>query len=136
MRFQRREPLSRQSVAINRWGRYGPALLASIIAASLLSGAGSAAPTSGAPGSCAALVLVSALSCFPDAPEKALVPQYCEVCHDLNWIVRSGGTKEGWEDRLVRMIRAGATIPRNQIPALAAYLAKAFPPRARPQEAP
>ena len=70
---------------------------------------------------------------LPNAPEKALVLQYCMVCHDLDWIARSGGTKEGWERRLVRMIRAGATIPRDQISAVAAYLAKALPERPRPQ---
>jgi hypothetical protein len=73
---------------------------------------------------------------LPNAPEKALVLEYCLVCHDLDWIARSGGTKEGWEDRLVRMIRAGATIPRDQIPAVAAYLAKALPPRPRPEANP
>jgi cytochrome c5 len=72
---------------------------------------------------------------LPDVPEKALVLQYCMVCHDLDWIARSGGTEEGWEDRLVRMIRAGATIPRDRIPAVAAYLAKALPLRPRPQTA-
>jgi hypothetical protein len=70
---------------------------------------------------------------LPNAPEKAIVLEYCMVCHDLAWIARSGGTKEGWEQRLVRMIRAGATIPRDQIPAVAAYLAKALPPRPDPQ---
>ena len=73
---------------------------------------------------------------LPNAPEKALVLEYCMVCHDLDWIARSGGTEKGWEDRLVRMIRAGATIPRDQIPAVAAYLAKVLPPRPSPQEQP
>ena len=58
------------------------------------------------------------------------------TCHGIDWIVRSGGTVDGWISRITRMIRAGATIPRDQIPAVAAYLAKAFPPRPRPDERP
>jgi len=73
---------------------------------------------------------------LPDAPEKSLVLQYCDMCHTLDWIAHSGGTTEGWTDRLNRMIRAGATIPRDQIPAVAAYLGKALPPRPRPQGPP
>ena len=77
----------------------------------------------------------SAADSLPNAPEKARVLQYCQDCHDLDWIARSGGTKEGWEDRLVRMIRAGATIPTAEIPGgSASYLAKAFPPRAVPPD--
>jgi len=71
---------------------------------------------------------------LPEAPEKALVLQYCDVCHTLDWISRSGGTEAGWTDRLNRMIRSGATIPREEIPRVAAYLAKALPPRAAPDE--
>src|SRR5258705_674059 len=71
---------------------------------------------------------------LPNGPEKALVLEHCMACHDLDWIARSGGSKEGWERRLVRMIRAGATIPRDKIPAVAAYLAQAFPERPLPQK--
>jgi hypothetical protein len=60
-----------------------------------------------------------------------LVVQYCVVCHDQAWIERSGGTQQGWTERITRMIRSGATIPRDQIPAVAAYLAKALPERLR-----
>jgi cytochrome c5 len=70
---------------------------------------------------------------LPNGPEKALVLEHCMACHDLDWIAQSGGSKEGWERRLVRMIRAGATIPRDKIPAVAAYLAKALPERPLPQ---
>lgn len=71
-------------------------------------------------------------STLPDGPEKALVVAYCEICHDLAWIERSGGTEQGWNERIKRMIRAGATIPPDQIPAMAAYLAKFLPERPRP----
>jgi cytochrome c5 len=75
-----------------------------------------------------------ALAALPEAPEKAIVLNYCAVCHDIDWVVRSGGTVDGWTDRLQRMIRAGATLPKEQIPAVAVYLAKAFPPRLREGE--
>lgn len=74
-----------------------------------------------------------ALTVLPEAPEKALVLNYCAVCHDIDWVVRSGATVQGWTERIHRMIRAGATIPQNQIPAVGAYLAKAFPLRPRPE---
>ena len=74
----------------------------------------------------------AALAALPEAPEKAIVLTHCAVCHDIDWIVRSGGTVQGWTDRITRMIRSGATIPREQIPAVAAYLAKALPPRPAP----
>lgn len=73
-----------------------------------------------------------ALSMLPDAPEKALVVAHCETCHGLRWIERSGATEVGWNERIKRMIRAGSTIPRDQVPAVAAYLAKALPERPRP----
>lgn len=66
---------------------------------------------------------------LPEAPEKALVLEYCMECHGLEWIGRSGGTEEGWRQRITRMIRGGARIPRDQVPAVAAYLAKALPVR-------
>ena len=74
-----------------------------------------------------------ALTALPEAPEKALVLNYCAICHDIDWVVRSGATVEGWTERIHRMIGAGATIPQSQIPAVAAYLAKAFPLRFRPE---
>ena len=71
-------------------------------------------------------------SSLPDAPEKALVLRYCNVCHDIAWIERSGGSERGWTERIRRMNRAGAAVPREQIPALAGYLARALPERPRP----
>ena len=90
-------------------------------------GADAVAPPVGSPAAIAAL---------PAAPEKALVLNYCSVCHDIDWVVRSGGTLAGWTDRIQRMIRGGAPVPREQIPAIAAYLAKALPPRNAPQATP
>lgn len=71
---------------------------------------------------------------FPEGPEKSFVIETCDACHSLNMVIRHGGDVEDWTSRLVRMIRAGAPLTRDQVPALAAYLAKAFPERPRPQD--
>ena len=68
---------------------------------------------------------------LPEAPEKALVLEHCLVCHDLAWIERSGGTEQHWTDRIRRMIRSGATVRPEEVPVLAAYLARALPVRLR-----
>ena len=73
-------------------------------------------------------------SVFPPGPEREFILETCQGCHTLNLVARSGAHINGWTDRLVRMIRAGAPISPNQIPALAAYLAKAFPVRLKPQK--
>jgi cytochrome c5 len=73
-------------------------------------------------------------STLPDAPAKGLVLAQCNICHGLAWIERSGADEAGWLDRIRRMIRAGAQIPPEQVPLMAAYLAKALPERPRPPE--
>ena len=71
-------------------------------------------------------------SALPDDPTKGLVLAQCNICHGLAWIERSGADEAGWTDRIRRMIRAGAQIPPEQVPLMAAYLAKALPERPRP----
>ena len=73
---------------------------------------------------------------LPDDPVKPLVYARCDHCHTLRWIGNSGGTEAGWTDRIRRMNRAGAMIPPEEIPVLAAYLAKALPERPRPEPPP
>jgi cytochrome c5 len=73
---------------------------------------------------------------LPDDPAKVLVYARCNHCHGLEWIARSGGSEEGWRSRLRRMNRAGAMIPAEEMPVLAAYLAKALPERLRPPPPP
>ena len=73
---------------------------------------------------------------FPPGPGRQFILDTCQGCHTLNLVARSGADIDGWTDRLVRMIRAGAPVTRSQIPALATYLAKAFPVRPKPQESP
>ncbi len=66
------------------------------------------------------------------APQRALVEEHCGVCHATTRIAKSGGTEEVWADRIRRMIRFGATLPRDKIPELARYLATVYPRRLAP----
>jgi len=75
-------------------------------------------------------------SMLPGGPVKPLVLGYCDKCHGLAWIERSGGSLDGWTSRLYRMNRAGAMVPVEQIPVIAEYLAQALPERPRPPEPP
>ena len=71
---------------------------------------------------------------LPPAPERAIVEQYCQACHHLSRIEKAGGNIEDWTSRIERMIRNGATLPREDIAVVAAYLASALPPRPRAPE--
>ena len=75
-------------------------------------------------------------SLLPGGPVKPLVLGFCDKCHGLAWIERSGGSLDGWTSRLYRMNRAGAMVPVEQIPVIAAYLAQALPERPRPPPPP
>ena len=68
----------------------------------------------------------------PEALEKRLVEQHCVACHDLGRVQNAGGTRSGWTKRLQRMIARGAKLPLQDVPAVAAYLAREFPVRLRP----
>jgi len=73
---------------------------------------------------------------LPNDPIKPLVYARCDKCHGLRWIANSGGNEQGWAERIVRMNRAGAMVAAEEIPALAAYLARALPERPRPPPPP
>jgi len=68
---------------------------------------------------------------LPAAPERVIVEKYCQTCHHLTRVEKAGGTVEDWTSRIDRMIKNGATIPRADVPTVAAYLAYALPPRPR-----
>ena len=68
----------------------------------------------------------------PTGPEWDLVQKHCMACHTATRIAKAGGTQAGWADRMRRMIRFGSTMPREDIPAVATYLAKLYPPRPAP----
>lgn len=68
---------------------------------------------------------------LPAAPERTLVEKYCQACHHLTRVQKAGGDVDDWTSRIDRMIRNGAQVPRQEVPAIAAYLASALPPRER-----
>jgi hypothetical protein len=72
---------------------------------------------------------------LPDAPEKAILLQYCTACHGIDRVENAGGSLYGWTDRIHRMMRWGTKIPIEQVEPVAAYLAKALPLRLRPPTA-
>jgi hypothetical protein len=90
----------------------------------------------GEPGGETQAAAVDPGAALPDDPVKPLVYARCDHCHGLEWIARSGASLEGWTSRIRRMNRAGALIPAEEIPILAAYLAKALPERPRPPPPP
>jgi len=69
---------------------------------------------------------------LPDAPELRLVVQHCLACHNLTRIENAGGSRSGWTKRIKRMITRGSTLPPQDVPAVAEYLARALPERLRP----
>jgi len=84
------------------------------------------------PGAARAQALIHEEVDLPPGPEKKLVEAHCTQCHSTGRIAKSGGTVAGWSERMARMIRKGSTLPRADIPALARYLAKAYPERMAP----
>jgi len=98
-RFPRAKPM--------RYGNHCLTMLG-VFAALAVSSAQAAAAPAPAP----APANVEAL--FPPGPEKTFILDECQNCHTLNMVAKSGASEAGWNDRLVRMIRAGASIPRGR----------------------
>ena len=115
-----------------------PARVAAAAAAAawLLATAAAQAPAADTPAALEPAVPEDSGAALPDDPVKPLVYARCDKCHGLRWIANSGATEEGWTDRIRRMNRAGAMIPEEEIPVLAAYLARALPERPRPPPPP
>ena len=63
---------------------------------------------------------------FAQTP-KAIVETACTACHALTLITSAGHTAADWKLVVERMVAAGADVPKNQMPAVTAYLAKSFP---------
>lgn len=116
--------------------RPATAAAVAIAAAWLLATAAAQAPAPEAPPEVAEAAPVDVGATLPNDPVKPLVYVRCDHCHGLEWIGKSGATEEGWTDRIRRMNRAGAMIPPEEIPMLAAYLARALPERPRPPPPP
>jgi len=64
---------------------------------------------------------------LPAGNAKAIVENACTTCHALSLITNAGHTPADWKLLVERMVAAGADVPKNQMPMLTDYLAKAFP---------
>jgi virginiamycin B lyase len=70
-----------------------------------------------------------------DGPEdqgKKMVDATCNSCHAIGARTGSGYTPEGWDEVLRMMTNHGVQIPKDQLPAMKAYLVKTYPVKGRP----
>jgi len=65
---------------------------------------------------------------LPANPSKDLVLEHCQACHSVTLIVQQRISEKSWTAELVKMEKWGSTLPADQNPAVAAYLAKYFNP--------
>jgi competence ComEA-like helix-hairpin-helix protein len=63
---------------------------------------------------------------LPDGPGKAVVEKMCTACHELDNVVRTRMTKEGWRASVEDMVSRGATGTDQEIEQVIAYLAEHF----------
>ncbi len=85
----------------------------------------------------AAFILCSVVPVYSqtDLPEgigKKTVQTYCVQCHELSTVTRAGYNEQDWLNSVHMMVNVGATLPQNEIPAVAKYLAKNFPEKPKP----
>ena len=83
----------------------------------------------------AALPVLSAQS-LPDGPGKDLVNNQCGSCHGLEQVVAHGDTKDGWNAVVDYMVSRGMAATNDEVKVIVEYLAKNFPPPAKPPAAP
>jgi virginiamycin B lyase len=84
--------------------------------------------------SLAALAIAAAAQAqgLPDGDGKKLVEAYCQECHDLSTVTRSGYSREAWKNNVHMMLNVGAKVPAGEVDAVVDYLAKALPERPMP----
>ncbi|HMF95832.1 MAG TPA: hypothetical protein VKE96_16135 [Vicinamibacterales bacterium] len=66
---------------------------------------------------------------MPDGPGKDVVEAQCGSCHSLGLITNSGYSRDEWISLFTTMV----ALPPDQTASVAAYLAKNFPEKPRPQ---
>jgi mono/diheme cytochrome c family protein len=69
---------------------------------------------------------------LPEGEGKGLVLASCTQCHSLNSTVRQRKSAAEWERTVRDMVARGAQIQSPEIPIIATYLARSFPPGAPP----
>jgi cytochrome c5 len=73
--------------------------------------------------------LVKSHGPLPDGAGKLILLNTCTLCHELDRVIRQGGTSEQWEETLSAMLNEGAMLSEQDFPVLLAYLAKNFKPQ-------
>jgi len=86
-------------------------------------------------------MIAAALVCFtlpawaqknsPDGKGKEMVDALCNSCHPLTARVGSGYTAKGWSTVMRMMTNHGVPVPKDQLAAMTAYLAKTYPEKAK-----
>jgi virginiamycin B lyase len=69
---------------------------------------------------------------LPEGNGKEQVTAYCVQCHGLDRVASAGHTPQEWATVVNMMINDGAKLPKDQVAAVAQYLARSFPPRTAP----
>jgi cytochrome c5 len=73
---------------------------------------------------------------LPDGEGKDLVMSRCTGCHDLVRVEDNTGTKDDWEGVIKYMTSLGLAVTPEEDARIVAYLAKNFPPHAKPAKPP
>lgn len=63
---------------------------------------------------------------LPEGPGKMVTERVCTACHDLQPVVQTRMTKQGWSDVVDDMVSRGATATHSEAEEIAAYLAANF----------
>ena len=71
----------------------------------------------------------AALRSLPPGPGRALVIGNCLTCHAATMITQQHKDTTGWNKTVTQMIAWGAPLPKDQQPALVAYLAEHYSAR-------
>ena len=68
----------------------------------------------------------------PEGKGKEMVDALCNSCHPLTARTGAGYTLKGWQTVMRMMVNHGVPIPKDQLGAMTAYLAKNFPEKGKP----
>jgi len=79
----------------------------------------------------------AAIRALPEGAGRELVIGACVTCHAVTMLTQQHKDTAGWNKTVTQMVGWGAPLPRERQPALVAYLATHYPPRAAgPQSRP
>lgn len=107
-----------------------PASSAASSSAPSSSAASSSAPASSAPGSSApgsSATASSVTSSLPADPARDMVLGRCTICHDESYLPQQRLGVEQWQKTVAKMQGFGAPVAAEEVPVIAAYLARSFP---------